>query len=362
MGWKDIEQEVIEGFKDWQKIWTGENINLDKDNDLLLKSRDELIRMFPVVVSEPGKKKRLALNDVKCLKTFIWQCWLRIKVSELLPVDGNIRSFWYRNLEPFYMDKNLLESDVGPPLRDLVRYLPIGDDLARSDLVGLLERGAPGLLVRLSRTARENYLQDLISICFDEFVLEGILRFQGEFRFRDPREGFRIIGKRRPRLLFFTEKEGLWWLCEYAAGKHGVTAVASQGESGLLAMEYIYDALRRAGVGKVVIGAVTDYDPWGSAIAANVAEKFGHSVFFGPGKVKLSVLNGVESDLKKFFTPQEIEHGKRDLTKYSKYKKSQVDEWFAKTGGIGGERYGIHVDLADRGKLRKEVDRWVGSV
>jgi hypothetical protein len=375
MSWKELEKKALAGLKQDAQSWVRTNVNLREDNDLLGKSREELLAMFPWVTKVKGRKYH-SLNDTACITTLIWQGWLRIKSGEMEPILGNLRTFWYRNLEPFYVDKDLLESDMGPPLgaRELMAaaaMLELGaaewvlknaKEAEPFEFFSLLAKKNKGIAARVGRAARETSLQNAISDCFDAFVLNGVFRFQDEFKFADPRSDFRIIGSKRPRVVFFTEKEGLWWLCEYAAAKNGITVICSHGEPGLLAMEYFYDALKKEKVSSVDVGALTDYDPWGYAIAENFKEKLQASVFFGGSKVKLKALDASQKDLKGLFTDEELEAGKRDLTKYSQYKQSQVDEWFEKTDGIKGKRYGIHIDLAGREKLKAAVDRWVKSV
>ena len=69
-----------------------------------------------------------------------------------------------------------------------------------------------------------------------------------------------------------------------------------------------------------------------------------------------------QEDLKKLFTRRELERYKRDLGTYSQGKQSQIGKWKEITGGIDREEYGVHVDLADRKKLTRMVDRWVKSL
>ena len=111
MSWKDIEKNVLASLGESQRKWVEKNVNLDENNDLLLKPRKELLKMFPDVVQHKKKNriKYAALDDTACVRTFIWQAWLRIKAREIEPVEGNIRSFWYRDLEPFYMDKTKID-------------------------------------------------------------------------------------------------------------------------------------------------------------------------------------------------------------------------------------------------------------
>jgi hypothetical protein len=191
---------------------------------------------------------------------------------------------------------------------------------------------------------------------FDQFVLRGFFQFKDEFKFQDPRESFRIIGRKNPRLIFFTEKEGLNWLCKEIAHEHGISAVASHGEPGLLTMEYFVEALKVRKVKSVEVCALTDYDPWGFNIAESFGEKAAAPVFEFK-TVWTTFLTSLE-----LFKPEVIEYAKRDLRQVSPSKKKQVDEWFGKTGGIGEEPYGIHVDHADFDRIRKAVRSWVKEV
>ena len=379
MGWKDNEQKVFNSLSDNAKEWVEKNVNRDPDNDLWGKSRDELIKMFP-----DGED----LNDRKLMNTFIWQEWNKLQSDELEPVNGNERSMWYRDVEPFYTEKGLIEPNkkrrkrIGEIFSLFSEIDEDGISRALSEagvvfpeitekFIEKLERKDPETFKRVFHGAKETYITNLISKVLVEFVKAGVFRFhykkhfKGDFKFMDPRKQFRIIGSRFPRIMFYTEKEGLWWLCEYAAEKHGISAVASQGESGLLAVEYIYDDLMKAKAMTLRMGAITDYDPWGALIPPNLKEKFMLPIFYGgnPNKVSLDVLNKSEKDLDKFFTPEEKEKYKRDLRLYSQYKQSQVKEWVEeKGGGINGEWYGIHIDTANRQKLCDEVDRWVKGV
>lgn len=376
MGWKETEQKVLAGLSDIARVWVTDNVNLEPDNDLTMMTRSALIAMFPEKKKpkDPSLPVVKKLADVKCMRTLIWQEWLRIRNHEHDALKGNLRSFWYRILEPFYMDKDLLESDAMIPVSVLLEACAQVDEergerlrermygRSPSHIRKKLDALAPGLVSRIWRNARETYLQNCISICFDAFVKNAVFRFQDEFQFQDPRKNFRIMGKKRARVVFYTEKEGLWWLCEYAAEKHGITAIASNGEPGLLALEYFYDDLRSKKVGSLIIGAITDYDPWGAQIADNFIEKMRYDIFYTKDKVNGQPLNATQTDIARLFTPEELERGKRDLTKYSQYKQEQVQKWFNDTGGIGGGLYGIHVDLARQDALKKEVDRWVKSV
>ena len=54
------------------------------------------------------------------------------------------------------------------------------------------------------------------------------------------------------------------------AQAHGISGFATHGESHWLSMSYLAGELDRAGVAKLIIAALTDYDPWGFAITDNI--------------------------------------------------------------------------------------------
>lgn len=383
--WKEYEKKFFDKLTSEQKEWVRRRVKLvfegDIGDEVGFYPREELLAMFPKWVKVEGEK-RLSLNDSRILRTLVWQIGMKIKAKEYELIKGNLRSAWYKYIEPLYVSKNVLESDVALPRNALSLLMPsVLDEVLRVELPGVSDgmrrlqdivsrgtRGCRGLgkrerrvYQRISHAAREKYITNEMGEAFDDFVKAGVFRFKEDFGFQDPRESWRIIGENRPRVIFFTEKEGLWWLCEHLSKKYKITVIASQGESSLLAVEYLVRQLRKK-VKSVVVGALTDYDPWGFLIAGNFAEKLALDIFFGEENVDLMRLNGSKADLDKIFTPEEIERGKRDLRLYSQYKQSQVREWMEKTHGINGEPYGIHVDLANRDRLKAVVEAWVESL
>lgn len=379
--WKDVERRFLEGLPDKKKAWVKKNVNVELDNDVTQLSREKLIEMFPGRPEEEEGELRDTLNDKGLLMTFVWQIGMKIKAGDYTFIDGNLRTSWYKHVEPLYVNKDLLESDVAHPLsHDELERLVSPDvwalakgrseksELLRAAIAGEvnvyrgMKRSEQVVYRRIARAARERYIVNTMTGAFGTFKLNGVFHYKDDFGFVDPRESYRIIGDNRPRVIFFTEKEGLWWLCKELSKKYKITVIASQGESSLLAMEFLVELLKKKKVRSVVVGALTDYDPWGFAIAMNFAIKLAADVFFGGGKVHLTRLNGSQADLKKLFTPEEIERGKRDLTNYSQYKQSQVEEWMKITDGIGGGKYGIHVDPAQRDRLMAVAESWIKDV
>ncbi|MBU4446857.1 hypothetical protein KJ656_17535 [bacterium] len=336
MNWQEIQEIILKELTPEQLWWVKKNVVLESD-DMRKMSTEEIREQFPGG-STPGIS---TINDSEFIKTFIWQSFLMIKSKELKPIKGNLRSFWYRELRPFYKNHDLLETDEGPPVTLSLREMEMLLDLSLLD---------PG-----RGTGRESYLIDKMGRGFTDFVLKGIFRFKGEFDFKDSMDSFRIIGTKRPRLIFYTEKEGLFWFCQEIASKYGISALASRGEPGYLSMEYFADALKIHGVANVEIIALTDYDPWGYNIAEEIGNKMQEPVF--GFKVKTTHLTSLD-----LFTPEVIEYAKRYLGNVSPPKLKQVAKWMKETGGINGEPYGMHIDHAEMDRVRKAVDKWYKKI
>lgn len=345
MNWQQVQEKILKELTPEQVRWVKKNVALEAD-DLRRMSTEEIRIHFP----GKGGPEVSTVNDSELIKTFIWQSFLMIKAGQLEPVKGNLRSFWYRELRPFYKYHNLFETDEGPPV-----MLTLSEVKMLSDVVQKTPNRDPLKEILDSGRGRESYLTDNMEKSFSKFVLRGIFRFKGEFKFTDPRESFRVIGRKTPRLVFFTEKEGLYELCQEFAKKYGISAMASQGEPGYLTMEYFSDELKKREVRNVEIAALTDYDPWGWNIAEEIGGKLQEPVF--GFNVKTTHLTSLD-----LFEPKDIEYAKRDLRKVSPSKMSQVREWVKKTGGINGEPYGMHIDLAKMDRVRKAVKEWYKKI
>lgn len=349
--WMEVGQEVLGSINSEQDEWLRKNVDIDAP-DMRQMSTEEIKKRFPgrfKLLQDGENNQDAGVNDARLIRTFIWESFLMIRSGELKPVKGNMRSFWYSELGPFLKYHGLYDSDrfEGEELpEEVMRVIEkFSDDEARLIELDRVFRGQ----------GRELYLLDKMSKSFDKFVLLGFFRFQDEFEFQDPREAFRITGVKRPRYIFFTEKEGLFWLCKEIAKTYGISAVASHGEPGYLTMEYFADALKGKGVKNVEIGALTDYDPWGFNIAEGFGKKMKEPVFgFGVNTTYLTSLD--------IFTKYAIDHKKRDLSRVSPSKKKQVDDWVKVTGGIDGKAFGMHVDNAEIDLIRGAVKRWLKQV
>jgi len=336
MNWQEIQEQILKELTPEQLWWVKKNVGLEV-GDMRKMSTEELRTLFP----GGGSSGVSTINDSKFIKTFIWQSFLMIKAKQLNPIQGNLRSFWYRELRPFYKNHDLMETDEGPPVTLSLYEIEMLLDSSQLDL----SRGK----------GRESYLINKMGISFSDFVLKGIFRYKGEFDFQDSMDSFKIIGTKRPRLIFYTEKEGLFRFCQEIAKEYGISAMASRGEPGYLTMEYFADALKKHNVANVKIAALTDYDPWGWNIAEEVGNKMQEPVF--GFNVKTTYLTSLD-----LFDPEKIDYIKRYLGNVSPSKLKQVAKWMKETGGINNEPYGIHVDHADMDKVRKAVDKWYKKV
>ena len=326
MNCKDVQKEVIKNLTEEQNEWLKKKVDL-KAKDIRNMLTEDIRKTFPGKPKESNNHQFLStVNDSRLIYTFIWQCYIKIKAGQLNPIMGNMRSFWYKELGPLMKRHNIVQTDEGPPIRGL-------------------SRGG----------GRELYLLDKMSKAFDQFALRAFFKFKGEFQFQDPREAFRIIGKNKPSHVFFTEKEGLFWLCKQYAKDYGITVIASHGEPGLLTMEYFADELKARKVKKVKIASLTDYDPWGFNIAESFAEKLREPIF-GFKQVIQTPLTCMD-----LFDQAVIDYAKRDLNKVSPSKVKQVDDWMTITHGIKGERYGMHIDNANFEKVKIVVEAWFNS-
>ncbi len=318
---KDFEQrqraELRERLSDDDLRWLERSITWEAP-DLRDISGQLLRQLFP----EPNHPERI--NDNRLLLTLIWQWWLLILMGSADPVRGNLRSFWYQVVEPFYREHRLLAPTEG--FVELVGTFPTE--------VGDLPTGVSD---RANRAAR---VVELMTENIGKFVWHRIFKFSGEFEFQRPMDHLSFVGKDDAKYLFFTEKEGLWWLCEmlYGEPEKSISVMAANGQPSFLSLEYYARDLTRR-TKKVWIGVFSDYDPWGWAIAINLADKLR---FLGLNKVEAYYLTSPE-----LFTPQQIANG-HDLSHHP--QQSQVRHWVEDTGGVEGRPIALHIDVLSRSK------------
>ena len=287
--------------------------------------------------------KQGGVNDAGLVRSYLWQSWILIGLGQVEPIDGNLRSFWYQRLEPFYRRHGLVDTDKvdqhGKPLVDRKKYSSRGEKIV-------------------------NVMGEMMA----ELVSYRILRYR-ELGFVEPFDHRAKPGRARPRILLVTEKEGLWkYLLLFYRGEleptskkpkpvvtfKSISVMASNGQPSMLALEYFHEALADAGVGTLVIGALCDLDPWGYEIALSYTEKF-H--FLGFKEVTTYLLTQAS-----WFTPDQIAAG-RDLSNLpTAGERKLAQKWFEKTNGVNGKMLGLHLDVISKSQLIMNIFDWVKQV
>lgn len=322
----DLEQSPI--LEKRKRDWLTRKVNPTAPDLRTLQTWDEAYALFGVV-----RKGARDVNDAKFIRTFVWQFVVGVLGGRERPVRGNLRSVWYRELRAVLFRLKLLEYNDDP-----------GDD-------GTVDE------VRLGKpTNRGAYLLDVMEEAFQQMFLAGFFRYS-DLQVYDARENFWVLGKERAGIVFFTEKEGLYWLCREIQARFGVTVIASRGSPIWITVDYMVAALRRRGVSNVLLVCLSDYDPWGYDMGRQVQVKFADPVF-DLRRVGMDMLTRLS-----LFSPQRLESSKRYLLVGHPDPKDPVHEfvmaWVARTGGIHGEPYGIHVDHAEPNLVLEAFERWL---
>ncbi|MEW6278530.1 MAG: hypothetical protein AB1758_07920, partial [Candidatus Eremiobacterota bacterium] len=190
---------------------------------------------------------------------------------------------------------------------------------------------------------------------FDAFVLQGIFRFQ-DLAVYDTRERYRLIGREVPRLLLFTDKEELFWVCREVSDRFKISSFCSGGPPSLVSSELIARDLARRQARNLRVAALTDYDPVGRDLAFELGYQLSSSVF-GFQSVHTTVLSTPD-----LFAPRTLERAGRPLLARGKGRRemsrSRVEPWLQQTGGLNGEPVGLPIELAEPGLLLARITRW----
>ena len=358
MNWQEKLPEVLTRLQsdveeaDWK--WLTSQVALDCP-DLDKMEPDEVRRRFAF---------KTGINNSRLTRTFIWQAWLKIMVKEYEPVMGNIRSFWYQHLENFYRSHGLFTpTALEPPTEEtyIQSAIPPDDASSRSEDEALDEDP-----VRWKRTSAEDKLINTMTEVMSKFVEHHIFRYQDEFLFQIPMDSRYLVGRDRRKMLFFTEKEGMWWLCNElhkARNKRSISVMASRGEPSYLTLEYFADQLAALGVSELLIATLCDFDPWGFWIAWNLDHKFRSFCSKEKDKdgklipfFKVTTYLLTTPDL---FTPEQIKAG-RDLSKFK--DQTLIQNWLSVTHGVHGKPIGLHIDVVNPRLKRQRVDNWIEDI
>ena len=312
MSWKDTEAAVLQRLEarlspeNWK--WLRGAVNWEA-GDLDEASTTEVRLWF----NRPSNKN--GINDTGLCRTWIWQSWIKIQAGVVDPVNGNLRSYWYQTVEPFYNTHSLWPEEE--PQRG-------GDTF-------------------------EDHLYEQVLGFIGDFVRHRVFLYRPEWQFQLPSDSRYIIGRDRAKFIFYTEKEGLWESHCVPMAEGGedqlelkITAFSTKGQPPFVAVEHLANELMNLPypVANPVILACSDFDPWGLRIAEQIDAKMR---FFGFKSVTTYRL--ITLDL---FTPKNLK-GAKDLSKMTA-SRTDIQHWLDVTGGVHGEAKGIHCDVVNRSR------------
>lgn len=299
--------------------WLQRSIHWDSP-DLKTATTEQVVAEFP------STSKKQLINDARLLRTMVWQSWIKIQASLMQPIDGNLRSFWYQVVKPFYRRHNLLEHGRGAR--------STGDAIA---------------------AATNEALAD--------FVSRRTFEYGGAFEFHSA-DIFWQRGKDQPRILLFFEKRGMYELCKWAYKSIAkISYMASRGQPSFLELEKFSKDFADGKVGTFVVGGFPDWDPFGWKIVEELDAKLrflgqrvardkktGQWIQF---KVKTYMLTSA-----KLFTEEDIASGD-DLSQWPKRYQPMIKDWLAKGGGVNGKPIALSIDAIPVPKMKVQIERFV---
>lgn len=264
--------------------------------DIRIMSRKQLIEHF-------SYKKNNKVNVTLLIKNLIWQAYTWIQQGKIQPIDGNIRSFWYRHVK--------------------------------------------SVLSRLELKTSGNRFTDDVYGCFVKLRLLGLFRYV-DFGFLDERGHARVIGNKHGNLILFAEKDGLYGIIKKLALQYDITGISLNGFPSYLTTEFLLRDMQRFGLldKPLRLFSVVDYDPSGYWIEREFAAQFRD-------------LGTEVSSVTTLVNPRELPQELVELCKYKLKKDTQTQNWLIATGGIGSEAFGLEADAVGAGRIGEAVERIV---
>ena len=299
---RKVKADLGADSKAWK--WLQRAIHWDSP-DLKTATTQQVVDEFPSLAKAEGSDDDAPqINDARLLRTMIWQSWIKIQASLMLPIEGNLRSYWYQVVKPFYRRHNLLEHGRSPR--------------STGDAIGAIMNEA-----------------------FADYVSRRVFEYTGAFQFYSA-DLFWQRGKDQPRILLFFEKRGMYKWAEWAYKNIArISYMASRGQPSFLELEKFSKDFADGKVGTFVIGGFPDWDPYGWKIMEELDAKLrflgqrvardkktGEWIEF---KVKTYMLTAA-----KLFTEEDIASGD-DLSLWPAKYQPMVQDWLTKGGGVHGK-------------------------
>lgn len=255
----------------------------------------------------------------RMIRSIVWQVYERIHSGRMEPIQGNVRSFWYRFVKA-----------------------PLGR-------VGLLEVKADHYVTMMQ--------------VFAEMVEDLDLFQYTAFGFDDPSWENRRIGKTNPTTIVFAEKAGFMrFLKEQVHAVYDVTVTSLAGWPSILSTEYMarhieeaadYHAPARVWTErKVKLVSIVDWDPSGWMIREVFASQLKDQ-----GMQDYEIVDLVRPEN---FTSEEIELYRYPVPQGARQRKKNK-RWLEATGGLDGKLDGLEADSMPRERLAVLVADSVGA-
>jgi hypothetical protein len=293
--------------------------------DIKQFSRDRMLHYFRYFSFNEIDKKRV-------IKNVLYQTWRWIEKGIEKPIDGNIRSLWYKIKSVLAYHSDVLESG------DVYTFY--------------------GALLEM--------VED-----------EGLFRYK-DFGFMDVNEPYRGLGSERPEVILASEKVGHFLFIRDLARKAGVSFLCMKGEPSVLSLEYFSDELAEVVKGKdVSVFCITDVDPAGYSIEGNLVKRLeqnGHKVERLVKLVDIDIFSSDEIKILRYPVVSYREKGGqiKPVKPSSNSQVTKARDWFCEIDdrrllsereGENGWKsvtvWGLESDAADR---RKIEERFFGGL
>jgi hypothetical protein len=324
MTWQEALQDYFDKLKPEQQQWLQKWVLLDAPLLAEIEDTETLIALF---------KRNGRLVHTALLRTLVWQTLGLVLAGLEDPIRSNIRTFWYNFVDPLYSRHDL--------------YKEVRDD--DPSFQKFLEQADEELLRGPEDQVKKTYTSDLNEQTLQEFVLAGIFKYSGPFQFEDS-NATQLVGRGTASIVLVCEKEGLFSLIRQAYENHGISVMCSNGNPSTLSLEQFTDQLKAKKIVNVSMGCLVDYDPKGYEIACDYSAKF---QVFGLKLRSFTILTSLE-----LFTEKALAE---DSYALPKPEGKAAKAWFEKTGGINGEKRGIHLNKATKPRIRKAWTRWIAE-